>query len=129
MYYSVILLFFSVFILQGECLSEEMRAKIMDIQKECNAATGIDDQAVAQALAGNFPTDDKFKKFVLCFGQKIGFLDAEGNPNIAAISEAMKKNFGDQMSTDVIMGCTKKESTPEETAFNVFKCSFKVIHM
>ncbi|XP_028133351.1 uncharacterized protein LOC114328638 [Diabrotica virgifera virgifera] len=129
MYYSVILLFLGVLFSHGECLSDEMKAKIMDIAKQCNAATGIDDQVVAQALAGNFPTDDKFKKFVLCFGKMIGFLDEEGNPNIAAISEAMKMNFGDQMSTDVIMGCAKKESTPEDTAYNVFKCSFKVIHM
>ncbi|CAH1114507.1 unnamed protein product [Psylliodes chrysocephalus] len=107
----------------GECIPDELKAHIMELQKICFAEVGSSEELVMKALKGESLDDPKLKAHVLCFSKKIGFLDAEGNLNISTIKEKLKMVFEDDKKVDeVVVSCAKTEATPEDTALSTFKC-------
>ncbi|RZC31804.1 PBP GOBP domain containing protein [Asbolus verrucosus] len=79
----------------------------MKIVEECNKVSGVDKEVVKKAMMGIYVEDPLLKKDMLCYFQQLKD-KYKGNMNV--ISQASVK-------------CTVEYDTPEDTAFNLIKCT------
>ncbi|CAG9858989.1 unnamed protein product [Phyllotreta striolata] len=71
----------------AECISDEIKAKLMEIQKECMSESGITDVVIRQALQGDELTAEmqvNAKSHAFCFAKKLGIMNDDGTFNTEA---------------------------------------------
>lgn len=108
-------------LLQG--LTDEQKAKVQAISKECREKSGVKEELILKARKGEFIDDPKLKEHLLCFSKKIGFQNEAGELQ----PEVIKAKIGaDIPAADFQKAAEKcnslKRTAPEQTAFDVLKC-------
>lgn len=107
-------------------LTDEQVSKLKETRKVCTEESGVDTATLDAAKKGQFADDDKFKAYLLCAGKKIGFIDAAGEPQHAVIKSKLGAAIDDQDLADKLDAeCAVKKNSPEETAFEIVKCSYE----
>ncbi|KAG5887558.1 hypothetical protein JTB14_002264 [Gonioctena quinquepunctata] len=119
---AIIVLCFGVAV-QAELLSEEQKAKIIQLHKECLEETKVDLGIAMKAAQGEYTNDEKLKKQILCFNKKVGLQDKNGDI-VMEVAKAKLKDIvkDDKKVEEVMKKCVLKKETPEETAFQAAKC-------
>ncbi|KAI7815286.1 odorant binding protein [Rhyzopertha dominica] len=113
------------FVVCAQALSEEQKNKIKQISTECQQKSGVDQQLIQKARKGEFTNDPKLKAHLLCFAQKAGFMNEKNEIQSEAIKAKITPDVGADEATKVTQKCAAiKSATPEQTAFDVFKCFF-----
>lgn len=75
-----------------------------------------------QLHSGDFVNDPQVKAHLLCFSKNVGIQSETGELQTEAINEAVTKLKSADFANDLAAKCLKTKSTPEETAYNLFKC-------
>ncbi|KAJ8934109.1 hypothetical protein NQ314_013567 [Rhamnusium bicolor] len=68
-------------------LTPEQREMLLAIHNECVDQTGVTDDTVMRAMAGEFLEDPKFKEHLFCFTKKMGFQNEAGELQPDVIKE------------------------------------------
>ncbi|XP_017783042.1 PREDICTED: uncharacterized protein LOC108567218 [Nicrophorus vespilloides] len=120
---AIILLVASVAFAHEVNLTEEQKAKLAEIKKECISSSGVALDEVEHAKKGVFAEDEKLKDFLFCLAQKIGFMDKDGQFKKDVITAKITANHGEQIAKEVVDVCTAKtEVNGPETSLALAKC-------
>ncbi|KAF7272390.1 hypothetical protein GWI33_014817 [Rhynchophorus ferrugineus] len=107
-------------------LTDEQKQKIIAYGKECVTQTGVDKELVHKARQGSFTDDSKLKSFTFCISKKIGFQNDNGDAQADVIKQKLAAAINDADAADkLIAKCLEKKDTPEETAYETFKCYYE----
>ncbi|XP_019866424.1 B2 protein-like [Aethina tumida] len=109
-----------------ECgVTPEQLAKLIEYSKACREQTGATVEQVTKAIAGEFEDDPKLKAQLFCISKKIGFQNEDGSANDEILHKKLLTVVKDEKETDdLIKKCAVPQKTPEESAFQTFKCYF-----
>lgn len=90
---------------------------------ECVKETGAKPEVIAEVKKGNINESEDLKKFTLCFFKKSGILSPDGKLNVETALEKLPTGVDKSEAKRVLEDCkNKKGATPEDTAFQMFKC-------
>ncbi|XP_068893153.1 B1 protein-like [Tenebrio molitor] len=111
-------------VVTAQTLTDEQKAKWKKWREECRQETGVSEEAINRVVSNQFDVvDDKIKAHGLCFGKKAGLISESGDILIDQTKIKLKKVSVDDDEVDrIIKKCVVKKDTPEETAFQTFKC-------
>lgn len=108
-----------------QALTDEQKNKIREYSKECQEKSGVTTELIQKARKGEFVDDPKLKDHLLCFAKKAGFLSETGEVQGNVIKAKIEADVGAEEATKVTEKCgALKAATPQQTAFDVFKCYF-----
>jgi hypothetical protein len=108
----------------AQTLTDEQKANWKKWSDECREETGVSAEGINQLRTNHFDNvDDKIKAQSLCFGRKSGLINEAGDVLADQIKIKLKRVAVDDKEVDKIANkCVVKKDTPEETAFETFKC-------
>nr|AJM71485.1 odorant-binding protein 11 [Tenebrio molitor] len=111
-------------VVTAQTLTDEQKAKWKKWREECREETGVSSEGINQLRTNHFDNvDDKIKAQSLCFGRKSGLINESGDVLADQIKIKLKRVAVDDDEVDrIIKKCVVKKDTPEETAFQTFKC-------
>nr|QUP79512.1 odorant binding protein 19 [Monochamus saltuarius] len=114
-------LFFVTFFVAAHGLTEEEK---MAIHAECFSQSGVSEEMATKAMDGVFVDDPKLKLYMLCFAKKIGIMNDSGDIQVDVFRAKLGDKIPDEvMLNEIIATCAIKKSTPEETIFELSRCT------
>lgn len=88
--------------------------------------SGVKPELLSQAKKGHFVDDEALKKFTLCFFHKTGILTSDAKVNTDVAVSKLPSGVDKAALMKVLEGCkSKMGKTPEDTAFEIYKCYYK----
>lgn len=118
-----IFVIFGISIYVNAQLIEEIKQKIAANAKECITETGVDTELIKQARQGTFSDDPILKTFAFCMSKKSGFQNEAGEVQTDVLRTKLSQVLNSpEKANELIEKCLKKEKTPEDTAFETYKC-------
>ncbi|XP_072394786.1 B2 protein-like [Diabrotica undecimpunctata] len=106
-------------------MTPEIKAKVLEIGRSCMEESGADLEMIIKLQQGEFSDDPKLKKQFLCMNKKIGVQKENGDIDEAVIKERINQITNDAKRTEELMKkCLIKKATPEESAFESYKCLY-----
>ncbi|CAH0551619.1 unnamed protein product [Brassicogethes aeneus] len=99
---------------------------IPSFNKKCKEDSGVDQTLIDKAKEGIFSDEIKFKSFVYCVSKKVGLQNITGEIEKLIAIENLIEILGDKdLAADLTKKCAKHRSSPEETAYQTFKCIYE----
>ncbi|XP_030022433.2 general odorant-binding protein 83a [Manduca sexta] len=104
---------------------------LTDVQKEqsnaniaaCIKESGVKPEILAEAKKGNYSEDEAMKKFLLCFFNKSGIMNADGKLNLDVALANLPPGVDKNEATKALEECQHKNGKDAaDTAFTIFKC-------
>lgn len=91
---------------------------------ECqkNEETRVTPEVTSQLFSGVYPSSPRVRAHMLCFSQELGLQDPEGDLLVDDIKEKLARAKSPAEAERLTRLCSKEKSTPEETAYYLFKC-------
>nr|XP_023022172.1 uncharacterized protein LOC111510480 [Leptinotarsa decemlineata] len=110
-------------------LSEEELKKLVDLNRECAKTSGVDEDTLKK-LEGDieYPETAEMKVHAKCFMKGLGVMDDDGNIDVEAMTESLKKIVPEGKEKEVAEKCNVVKDSPEETAFELGRCVHGEIH-
>ncbi|XP_063904896.1 B1 protein-like [Zophobas morio] len=109
-----------------QALTDEQKEKIKTYHKDCAAASGVDQDLVARGRKGDFVDDPKLKEHLFCVSKKAGFQNDAGDVQTEVLKAKLNAELKDQEVTNkLVEKCAVKKATPQDTAFESFKCYYE----
>ncbi|CAG9821681.1 unnamed protein product [Phaedon cochleariae] len=99
---------------------------VIRFHRECQSQTGVSDAVVFGIISGKFPSDPAFRRHILCMNQKMGFQDNNGNINRNLISSTLRTAMPNGNIEGMVQNCAVQRADPEETAFEMDQCFFRI---
>ncbi|XP_066262801.1 B2 protein-like [Euwallacea similis] len=94
----------------------------------CMQESGATEEMMRKAFQGEFPDASEFKKHLVCMGKKGGVIDSDGNYDRVVLKEKLLRLVRDEELVDELLEkCLVDQATPEETAFEMVKCSYRKV--
>nr|ALR72511.1 odorant binding protein 23 [Colaphellus bowringi] len=109
------------FIAGTKCLSEENMKEIEEFQKSCVAEVHTSPDVLSQIMSGDVSDDPKIKAHLLCFAKKAGVMTESGETIMDKLKQKLNQYLGSK-ADGFFEKCNIEITTPEDTAFNVYKC-------
>ncbi|EFA07546.1 odorant binding protein C03 [Tribolium castaneum] len=110
-------------IVAANALTKEQKEKLDKISKECKNQSGVSQELIDKARTGELINDPKLKAQIYCVSKKAGLATEAGEINMDNLKTKLKKvAANDDEVNKIIQKCVVKKPTPEETAFEVYKC-------
>nr|WQM40729.1 odorant-binding protein 9 [Xyleborus affinis] len=107
-------------------LTDEQKQKILANGKACVSETGVNPELIKEARQGKFTEDDKLKAFTFCMSKKIGFQNDAGEVQADVVKQKLGGALGNQdTANQIVQKCLVAKSSPQETAFQSFKCYYE----
>ncbi|XP_044265392.1 uncharacterized protein LOC123011816 [Tribolium madens] len=104
-------------------LTQDQKEKLDKISKECKNQSGVSQELIDKARTGELTNDPKLKAQIYCVSKKTGLATEAGEINMDNLKTKLKKvAANDDEVNKIIQKCVVKKPTPEETAFEVYKC-------
>ncbi|XP_018568781.1 B1 protein-like [Anoplophora glabripennis] len=98
-------------------------AQKQTMYEECVSETGVNEEIIENAMAGEFADDPKFRLFLSCFAKKRGVLNDAGEIQKHTLRAELSSMISDEaLVEDIMARCVVQSGTPEETAFQISKC-------
>jgi hypothetical protein len=117
-------IFLNGFISTIQALTDEQIQKRNKISKECQQVSGVSQETIDKVRTGVLVDDPKMKKHVLCFSKKTGVATEAGDTNVEVLKAKLKHVASDEEVDKIVQKCVVKKATPEETAYDTFKCIY-----
>ncbi|KAJ3648070.1 hypothetical protein Zmor_019906 [Zophobas morio] len=109
-----------------QALTDEQKKKLDEVSKECKTESGVAQDLIDKARNGELVDDPKLKSQMLCVAKKANLATAAGEINLDVLKTKLKKVAADDAEVDkLVQKCAVKKDSPEETAFEAFKCLHK----
>jgi hypothetical protein len=86
--------------------------------------SGVSQETIDKVRTGVLVDDPKMKKHVLCFSKKTGVATEAGDTNVEVLKAKLKHVASDEEVDKIVQKCVVKKATPEETAYDTFKCIY-----
>ncbi|RZC42570.1 PBP GOBP domain containing protein [Asbolus verrucosus] len=83
------------------------------MEETCANEAGVEQEKVKGFKKGKFYEDSKFKDYVFCLSKKIGYQNDAGD---------FRNDF---LPVIALSKCAVKKDTPQESAYQFFKCYYK----
>ncbi|KAL4716533.1 hypothetical protein ACJJTC_010197 [Scirpophaga incertulas] len=107
-------------------LSQSQKDKAHQYVMECVKQTGVKPEVLANAKKGQFDDDKALKEFTLCFFQKSGVVDNNGNLNVDTALSKLPQGVNKNDAAKLLEECKKKSGKDaSDKAFEIFKCYSK----
>jgi hypothetical protein len=115
---------FAAIVIGAQALTDEQIQKRNKISKECQQVSGVSQETIDKVRTGVLVDDPKMKKHVLCFSKKTGVATEAGDTNVEVLKAKLKHVASDEEVDKIVQKCVVKKATPEETAYDTFKCIY-----
>lgn len=106
---------------------EEAQKQIRAI-KECQSdpESYTPPELMQKISRGEWIEDDRIKKGLLCFSKKLNYINSNGLLNADYVISDYERLYGTHKLKE-LRGCVQQQSTPEETAYQLFKCKSAIV--
>ncbi|RZC39146.1 PBP GOBP domain containing protein [Asbolus verrucosus] len=88
----------------------------------CRNEIGLTENKVTSFLDGNFSEEPELKEFLFCMYKKLGAMNAAGEIQNDMVKKELLRKYSSELVNKIIKKCVSRKSTPQETAFQMFKC-------
>lgn len=113
-----------MFFLQFGAISQEKKAKRVQIIKECAEESGVSREAVLSARKGDFQDEPLLKQYFFCINKKSQIQNEAGEYKTDVIRKGLTELFNAEEANRIIEKCARIQDTPLNTAFQSSKCFY-----
>ncbi|CAG9854874.1 unnamed protein product [Phyllotreta striolata] len=105
-----------------KALTEEQIQLMNSLHAECQGQTGVSEDVINQAKAGEFPQDNALKCYMKCVFDEVGIIGDDGKLDIEGALAILPEEMKD-VATPVVVKCdTQAGSDICDAIFNTLKC-------